>query len=143
LRSGEFKFRTPREARALSGLLAQCTVNPTTVVTGLWELLINAIEHGNLGISYAEKSALLASGLWQEEIAKRLAEPQHVEKYASVQVELTSQQVIYTVVDQGQGFDPRPYFEFEPGRATHAHGRGIAMARRLSFTSVEYLNSRS
>jgi len=143
LHSGEFRFRTPREARALAGLLAHCTVNPAAVVTGLWELLINAVEHGNLGICYAEKSSLLASGLWHDEIRKRLASPDHVEKYASVQVEMTPGQAIYTVIDQGLGFDPRPYFEFEPGRATHAHGRGIAMARRMSFSSIEYLGNGS
>ena len=122
LHNGEFKFRTPRQARALAGLLAHCTSHPTTVVSGLWELLINAVEHGNLGISYADKSALMADGQWQDEIQKRLAEPGNHDKYASVQIDLIAQQVVYTVVDQGLGFDPRPYFEFEPGRATHAHG---------------------
>ncbi len=141
LHSGEFKFRTPHEARALAGLLAHCTSNPASVVTGLWELLINAVEHGNLAIGYTEKSDLLAAGRWQDEIRKRLAVPPHADKFATVQVEMNAQQVVYTVSDEGQGFDPRPYFEFEPGRATHAHGRGIAMARRLSFSSIEYLGN--
>ena len=141
LHGGEFRFRTPRQARALAGLLAHCTSNPSTVVTGLWELLINAVEHGNLNLSYAEKSALLASGQWQSEICRRLAAPEYLHKQVTVRVDLLAQQVCYTVTDEGQGFDPRPYFEFEPGRATHAHGRGIAMARRLSFSSIEYLGN--
>lgn len=141
LNSGEFRFRTPQDARALAGLLAHCTSNPGAVVTGLWELLINAVEHGNLALTYAEKSSLLAAGQWQDEIKARLASPQHAHKFATVRVEITAQQAIYTVVDEGQGFDPRPYFEFEPGRATHAHGRGIAMARRLSFSSIEFLGN--
>ncbi len=141
LQNGEFKFSTPHEARALAGLLAHCTAKPTAVVSGLWELLINAVEHGNLGITYAEKSALLASGRWHDEILQRLAEPAHFGKSASVQLEMTAQEVIFTVTDLGPGFDPRPYFEFEPARATHAHGRGIAMARRMSFTSIDYLGT--
>ncbi len=67
--------------------------------------------------------------------------PEYADKYATVQVEITPSRCVYTVTDEGQGFDPRPYFEFEPGRATHAHGRGIAMARRLSFSSIEYLGN--
>lgn len=141
LQQGEFRFQTPADARGLAGLLAHCAANPAVVVTGLWELLINAVEHGNLGISYAEKSSLLAAGQWQDEIKKRFHEPAHHDKHASVTVTVDANQVIYTVADQGLGFDPTPYFEFEPGRATHAHGRGIAMARRLSFTSIEYLGN--
>jgi hypothetical protein len=111
------------------------------VVTGLWELLINAVEHGNLDISYQEKSALLGSGQWQNEICRRLAAPDYADKQVTVQVELGAREVSYTITDQGHGFDPLPYFEFEPGRATHAHGRGIAMARRLSFSSLEYFGN--
>ena len=141
LHGGEFRFRTPRQARALAGLLAQCTAHPAAVVTGLWELLINAVEHGNLDLSYAQKSEMLAAGTWQDEIRRRLADPAYAHKQVVVQVEMYDAQVIYTVHDEGRGFDPRPYFEFEPGRATHAHGRGIAMARRLSFSSIEYLGN--
>ena len=143
LQQGEFRFQTPADARSLAGLLAHCTSNPSAVVTGLWELLINAIEHGNLGISYAEKSALLADGHWADEISKRLNDTNYRDKHANLTVTLDGNQVTYTVVDQGEGFDPTPYFEFEPGRATHAHGRGIAMARRLSFSSIEYLGNGS
>lgn len=141
LQQAEFKFQSPADARGLAGLLAHCSNNPSAVVTGLWELLINAVEHGNLGISYAEKSALLASGQWQVEIDRRLNEATYADRYASVMVTIEAHQVTYTVVDQGLGFDPTRYFEFEPGRATHAHGRGIAMARRLSFSSLEYLDN--
>ena len=141
LHSGEFRFQAPHAARAVAGLLAHCTRNPDVVVTGLWELLINAIEHGNLGISYAEKSELVASGQWHNEITKRLSDGSKRDKYATVTVAMEPQQVVFTVADQGPGFDPQPYFEFEPARATHLHGRGIAMARRLSFTSVEFLGN--
>lgn len=141
MRHGEFQFRTPQQARVLAGLLAHCGQPPSALVTGLWELLINAIEHGNLGIGYEEKSQLLAEGRWQREVERRLLTSEHFEKHGTVTVEMTARHVIYTVTDCGTGFDPRPYFDFEPGRATHVHGRGIAMARRLSFTSLEYLGN--
>ena len=141
MQHGEFHFRTPQEARELAALLAHCSTSPATTVTGLWELMINAIEHGNLGIGYADKSALLAEGRWQHEVERRLRDAENGDKHGTVQVAMTPRQVVYTVTDDGAGFDPRPYFDLEPGRATHAHGRGIAMARRLSFSSLEYLGN--
>jgi hypothetical protein len=47
---------------------------------GLSELIINGIEHGNLGISYAEKSRLKQEDGWTEEIARRLALEENADK---------------------------------------------------------------
>ena len=57
--SGNFSFKTHDEAKLLAILLAQTTPKPENVVTGLKELLLNAIEHGNLGITYDEKNLIL------------------------------------------------------------------------------------
>ncbi|MEQ8662227.1 MAG: response regulator transcription factor, partial [Gammaproteobacteria bacterium] len=70
LRSAQFRFRTVDEARALAGLIANAAPEPQRVVTGLWELMLNAIEHGNLELSYVEKSRLLESGGWHAELAR-------------------------------------------------------------------------
>ncbi|MBF0127452.1 MAG: response regulator, partial [Magnetococcales bacterium] len=40
--------------------------------------------------------------------------------------------------DQGVGFDWQSYMEFNASRAFDNHGRGIAMAKGLSFDRVEY-----
>ncbi len=47
---------------------------------GLSELLVNAIEHGNLEIGYDEKSRLLQSEGWQGEIDRRLALPEYTDQ---------------------------------------------------------------
>jgi anti-sigma regulatory factor (Ser/Thr protein kinase) len=41
--------------------------DPSRVVLGLTELMLNAVEHGNLSISYDEKSRLIASDLLHQE----------------------------------------------------------------------------
>ncbi|MGE3391176.1 MAG: response regulator [Gammaproteobacteria bacterium] len=135
---GTFRFRDIADARALAGLLAKCCARPAQAVTGLWELLLNAVEHGNLGITYEEKSALIARDGLRDEIARRLASAEFGGRYVEVNVDRAGPQVVFTIVDQGEGFDPTRYLEFDPERATHAHGRGIAMARGLSFSRVEY-----
>ena len=40
--------------------------------------------------------------------------------------------------DEGDGFDWEKYLSFDAERAFDTHGRGIAMASKLSFSSIEY-----
>lgn len=138
LEAGVFQCRTPDEAQALAELISKICPRPESVVTGLWELLLNAIEHGNLGLSYADKTAALAAGNWQEEIARRLSLPEYMRKLVVVKVERRPDAIVFRITDQGAGFNPAPYLDFDPERVVHAHGRGIAMARLMSFQSVTY-----
>ena len=43
-----------------------------------------------------------------------------------------------TVTDQGCGFDWQSYISLDEHRAFDSHGRGIAMARMMSFDTLEY-----
>ena len=63
---GTFRFRTLEDARALAQSLANRCPDPTNVGLGLLELLVNAVEHGNLGISTKEKARLLHQGIWED-----------------------------------------------------------------------------
>jgi len=42
------------------------------------------------------------------------------------------------VADQGQGFNWRSFLEMDPLRAFDPNGRGIALARMLSFSNICY-----
>jgi CheY-like chemotaxis protein/anti-sigma regulatory factor (Ser/Thr protein kinase) len=139
LEHGEFRFRTIEEASALATLLSQACPDPERVVVGLGELLINAVEHGNLGITYEEKSALLASQSWAEEVARRLAAPEHRDKRVEVSFERTADKIVLTITDRGPGFDWQRFLTVAPERIFHAHGRGIAMANLMSFDRLEYV----
>lgn len=122
----------PRVKHRISGL------DPPAVSLGLNELLLNAIEHGNLKISYAEKSGLLESGTWLEEIARRHLDPTLSERKARVGLTCGKKIITVRIVDEGAGFDWVPYLSIAPERAFHLHGRGIIMARQLSFRNLEY-----
>ena len=52
--NGEFSYRTVEEAAILAAFVAQARPQPDAAALALSELLVNAVEHGNLGISYAE-----------------------------------------------------------------------------------------
>jgi len=138
LNGGRFTFRTPEEARILASVVASLYPDPKRVEIGISELLLNAVEHGNLGINYGEKTRLLASGELEQEVARRLTLPEYALRLAMLEIERTSTEIRLRVKDQGQGFDWRPFLDFSEDRMQDAHGRGIATARLMCFTSLEY-----
>lgn len=133
-----YQFRSPGEARQLAAMCSRLHVGNVAVGIGLAELMLNAIEHGNLAITYAEKSELLAADRWQEEVARRLVEQKFCDRHAELEFTREGDHVRFTIRDEGAGFDWRTYLEMDPARAFDSHGRGIALARQLAFASLEY-----
>jgi len=138
LTGARFLFHTLEEARSLAAELANRAASPGTVVIGLTELLLNAVEHGNLALSYDDKSQLLEQGTWDEEIARRLADPDFSSRRVRVSCQFDGPSGQVTIEDEGAGFDWQRYLETQPERAFDLHGRGISIARQLSFESMEY-----
>lgn len=138
LQDGVFHFRSLDEARLLARLLARACPDPSHAVHGLQELMVNAVEHGNLCLSYADKSQLLLVEGWEQEVARRLALPEYSARVVEVRFTRQAGELRFVIRDQGDGFDWRGYLDFAPERAFDLHGRGIAMARKLSFDSVVY-----
>lgn len=138
LERGEFVFRTSGEARRLAMQIAHAAPDPARVVLGLTELMLNAVEHGNLAISYDEKSRLIAADKLAAEIERRLADPRYAARVARVRIERQPDALAFTVGDEGAGFDWQGYLDMSPERAFDTHGRGIAMSRMLSFDTLEY-----
>lgn len=131
-------YRTLEEAETLAAFLAGFFPHPDQVLTGVSELLINAVEHGNLGISFREKTELLLTNSWTDEVARRLADPCYKERVVTVSFEKGPESCSLSIHDEGLGFDWKKYLEVDTTWATHNHGRGIAMARLLSFDKLQY-----
>lgn len=138
LNRGEFSIRSIAEAGQLASFLAQACPNADTVVLGISELLINAVEHGNLGLSYEEKSRLKREDRWQVEIERLARLPQHVTKQVKVDFARRPDCIELRIVDEGCGFAWQRYLELSPDRACDPNGRGIALARLLSFSTLHY-----
>ncbi|WP_448205371.1 response regulator [Azospirillum sp. sgz302134] len=139
LRHAEFVIRSPAEANDIAVSLGIAVNAPGRNISfGVLELLLNAIEHGNLGIGSARKQALLEEGALAEEIERRLAEPARSARSVSVRYERGPDGAVIRIEDDGDGFDWRAYAHIDLDHAFHAHGRGIAMARMLSFDALEY-----
>jgi CheY-like chemotaxis protein/anti-sigma regulatory factor (Ser/Thr protein kinase) len=138
LHKAEFRYRSPAEARALAALLVRIYPDPERVAVGVWELLINAVEHGNLELTFADKTRLMQERRLLAEVQERLERPEYRDRTAVATLLREPGGLTLTVEDEGPGFDWLPYLELAPDRAFHTHGRGIAMARALSFDEIAY-----
>lgn len=141
LTMGHFTLVTPRDAENLAVLLGALYPFPDMAAAGLYELMLNAIEHGNLGIGFAEKNRLLSDNGWDAEIERRLRLPENKGKIAQVAFARFADRLDITISDTGAGFDWKPYMDIDPSRAAQSNGRGIARANKLAFDTVTYKGS--
>lgn len=105
---------------------------------GLREIVVNAVEHGNLGISFDEKTDLLETGQWQAEIERRLGMPEFRDRFAAVDIRVTGNCFRIEVTDQGDGFAWSAYLDPMTAPKAHLHGRGIRLAMGAEFSSIKY-----
>ncbi len=136
--SVEYRFVTMDDVTSLVPVLAGMCPAPDVAAPGLADLMINAIEHGNLGVTYQEKSLLKWEGDWEAEIARRLTLPQFCDRVATIRFERRKDSIVFTITDQGNGFEWSKFLTFDPDRAFDPNGRGIAMAKMMSFSTLEY-----
>lgn len=138
LSSGEFRFRTPTDVHILAPVLARAYPDPERVLVGISELLMNAVEHGNLALTFQEKTRHLRERSLKAELARRLDDERFAARTAIARFRRLPDRIELEVEDQGEGFEWKPFLELYPERALDPNGRGIAMARQLSFDRLEY-----
>ena len=100
----------------------------------LYEMLINAIEHGNCGISYDEKSRFLERGGCAPDLIQgKCAEPAVALKMVLLSYELHPSYARFVITDQGRGFDWRTVMRtLSEKDLLRLHGRGILIARETA-----------
>jgi anti-sigma regulatory factor (Ser/Thr protein kinase) len=135
---GKFRFRTLDEGEYLALGIAHACDAPEQVVA-ISELLCNAVEHGNLGITYDEKSKYIKEDTFYTEIERRLALPENASKYVEIKLKKSRNDMTVLITDQGPGFDFKKYLVLDETRVFHMHGRGIALAN--SFADLQYLGT--
>jgi len=105
----------------------------------LSELMINAIEHGNCGISYEEKNEELSGGKSVVDIIlERCKDPEIEAKRVHFEWESRRDSSSFLIRDQGEGFDvSKVRTQIEGQDHMRPHGRGIKMAE-LSGAELSY-----
>lgn len=141
LREAQFVLSTLDEAEAVAGLLALSAQDGETVAMGLAELLVNGIEHGNLGIDFQTKARLKSEESWLDEVQRRQALPENRDKRVSVSVRCDARVMKVVIADQGPGFEWQQFLTISPDRAFAPNGRGIAVSRQMAFADLSYMGN--
>ena len=109
---------------------------------GLVELITNAIEHGNLGITYDETTAAVEKdGSTYSLVNERMQNPEFADRIVTVKFEMDENACEWIIEDEGRGFDWQSIPE--PNRddlIMLEHGRGIFLCR-IQFDKVEFLGN--
>lgn len=138
LREATFAFKSLADARGLAQALGRLCPEAELLTAGLVELMVNAVEHGNLELSYEEKRSLCQSGNWRAEVERRMASERYRERVATVTIHRRAGNLSFRIRDEGPGFHWARYLSLEPERARDPNGRGIALARNMGFSSLYY-----
>lgn len=104
----------------------------------LRELLTNAIEHGNLELSYREKTKALEMGTLNQLLRERAQQSRLANRRVTITVQRAAHRLQISVADEGKGFDWRTLPD--PANAEHllnTHGRGVLLAQLL-VDSLQY-----
>ena len=105
---------------------------------GLQEVLINAIEHGNLDITHKEKQELLDRGDYNRILNERMQQSEYRDKFVDIKIFSTPEYLKITIQDMGKGFDLSSIPDPEnPENFLKESGKGILMAIH-AFDRVEY-----
>jgi anti-sigma regulatory factor (Ser/Thr protein kinase) len=119
------------------GLIAQAKKMPLQLA--LSELIVNAVEHGNCGITYDEKTAAMDQGLSVTElVAEKCKDPVIRAKRVEVLWDIGQESTSFVIRDEGRGFDVRAHLKKIVAQDNLSlHGRGIKMASMYA-TELRY-----
>ena len=97
----------------------------------LSELVLNAIEHGNCGISREERDEGLAAGSSLiQMISDRNQDPEVIQKKVLLEWDLTEEESRFIISDEGEGFDVDQFKKsLQKATSDSLSGRGILLSR--------------
>jgi hypothetical protein len=140
LSDGEFAVQTPAQARDVALFIARACPQPRPVAVGLYVLMANGIEHGNLEFDTTEKAKGLADGSWARKLAARIADPAYADRRVRVRFHRGVRAISVLVQDDGPGIDAETAEMANPARAGY-RGKTAKLARSLGFTQVNWLGT--
>lgn len=120
------ELMSQRLVRNLHKFTDAATVSEIRVA--LREAIINAIEHGNLNLTFDEKTNAQIRGTYFDLIGERQTDLNLTEKRVSVEYSLNHDRVAYKITDEGEGFDYTSFLQAnagDPEAVMLTHGRGL------------------
>ena len=137
---GEFSVQTLEQARDVAIFIGHACPDPRRAAVGLYVLIANGIEHGNLEFDATEKAKGLADGSWSRKLAARMAQPAFADRRVRVGVHRGMRTISVLVQDDGQGIDAETAEMANPARAGY-RGKTARLARSMGFSQVNWLGT--
>jgi DNA-binding response OmpR family regulator len=109
-----------------------------SVNIALLELLVNAFEHGNLGISYADKSKAISEKRLDRLYEERLADPAYSRRKIIIDFTLEKDACEWIITDEGDGFQSEEYTTLNEDNRENEHGRGIFISN-FHLDELQYI----
>ncbi len=107
---------------------------------GIREMIINAIEHGNLGITYEEKTLAQKNQSYHDLLRERQMSDENRHKKVRIDYRFNEKTIAYTIKDEGKGFDYKKFIKLKIKSLNDQmlqHGRGILITRSV-FDQIQY-----
>jgi PAS domain-containing protein len=127
-----------RLVRNLFRFAAPSTISNIRVA--IREAIINSIEHGNLGLTFEEKTNSQLDGTYFDLIKERQLDSMFKNKRVYVEYLLNENQVMYKISDEGAGYDYLAMMKVNPVGKDDVllpHGRGLILIRH-AFDMVKF-----
>jgi DNA-binding response OmpR family regulator len=106
----------------------------------LLELLVNAYEHGNLAISYEDKSKAIAERRLDKLYEERLANPIYSQRRIKIEFTLEKDCCEWIITDEGTGFQSSQFTNLSSDDRQNEHGRGIFISK-FHLDELQYLGN--
>jgi hypothetical protein len=140
--SGSFRMENdPLEASCFANLISNFLCNSNRIglkekpvlTMAIFEMLMNAIEHGNCGIDYEEKTKWLEKGKTiQDLIEQKCKNPLVAKRRVTFEYSILPECARFFIADEGRGFEWRQFVSgLHKTGALELHGRGISIAKSL------------
>lgn len=114
------KYLDPREA--------------SIIRVAIREIILNSIEHGNLEISFEEKTQAIKNGGYFSLLTAKQNDPAFKNRTVDIEFSIEEDKATYKISDQGCGFNHKDYMNQSPEDMNNSmltHGRGLTMARNI------------
>lgn len=140
LHTGKFVLTNLQQVVLLSRAIAQSSNNSPQLRRGIYELLLNAFEHGIYQLGFELKQELISNKKYFSELNKRIRDPAFKNKNIELIIHKKENGICINITDPGLGFDYHPYLSFNKNLSDSKSGRGISYAANYCFDQLIYKN---
>ena len=120
----------------ITGYIDEANVN--LFAAALYEVAINAIEHGNLGITYETKKEWIEKNIYHEKLSELLKTEIAKNTFVEISLEIENDCITLVVKDEGDGFKPQKAIEkIKKEDFMRNSGRGMMMMKSY-FDEIKY-----